>query len=470
MANGKFNNQEGTVTTQRNVSKGRGFASASAKARLARLRKKADIYDMNGERENPDVSDYDRSPEALEHEMPDTRTEWRKEKRLPNGVPAPLKEATKTKEAAAKEAAAKRRYRAALDLSGKALRVARALYANYLPNMDPASQKSLIAHQAEEFMGLPRKHLENTLDRLAKVAELYSAPPEDEMDVEAPDADLPSDLGDDLGGDDYLEDDLDVPSDEELLVCMPAPAGFQSPAAPAPAPAPAPEVDEGMDDLDSELGLDEAPMAEASARPAMATRRVAPASRRVKARDAQHWEKSVMDVDTPSEDYQSESADYYESGSNSERGEEQLLVSNPVAASGPRSKRADGETSVSDPGGLNPWDEDEDYHDFDDHSYEESPQSVRFEEQMAVSNPVKGKDATSRLLDQAVREATFRGRARAAIQEPEAQPTRRVASSGKAGVKTVGGLGRTAARKSREHQDAEILGSLWKTAPRLPKN
>lgn len=466
---------------------------ASRPGQKAQMRKKADIYQMNVERKNPNVTDYDRSEAALEHEMPDTRTEWLKEERQPNGLPAPTKESN-----------SRSARRKVVAHAGQALRLARALYASFLPKMPPEAQSSLLSHQAQEFMGLPRQALANSLERIAVLQERYA----NENKVAAPpmmgeDEDLGEDMGEDMGmGDldglpemDYSEEEMDaVPADSELLVCHPADSAPEMDLAP-PADDLVPEMDLAPEAVEDDLVEEMPPLeGEASRQPVagsddlmdqladkiLARLQDRRSSKKV-ARDPGHWEDSVQDVDQPSEDYHDlDAADYYESGSNSEKAEDQWDLSNPIAAS--LSRFADGETSVSDPGGLNPFNDEEGYHDVEDHSYEEKPMSVKFERQMEKSNPVDGlkapsggqKDASSDedLLRYAVASLSARGlpeELQPQVPTRRAPAAKRVArqasAAPKRGAKTLAGLGRTASSKKRD--DIDELSGLWRNAPKV---
>lgn len=447
---------------------------ASFRRRLAELRKKADVYQMNVERENPDVTKYDRSEEALEHEMPDTRTEWLKQERQPNGLPAPEKEA----------AVSRQSHRKVLAHAGNALRLARALFASYLSKMPVEAQKSLLAHQAEEFMGLPRESLANALERVAVLEDRYAGGKTamepmygDEEDDGLEDMDMG--LGEDLPGMDYSDDEMGMlPDDSELLVCQPADS------APMMAPSLEPEMDLAPEMVEEELAEElppvEEPMASAGLEDDLVDKIIARleermSSRRVKARDLSHWSDSVQDVDTPSEDYHDlDHADYYESGSNSERAEEQWDLSNPIAAS--LEVLADGETSGSDPGSdIDPWKEEdgEEWSGEDHRSNPAWPMGERFRDQMDVSNPVASSPKSASadaLLDFAVQSVASRGLPEQYQPEMPSRraPAKRVkqASQGeKRGAKTLAGLGRTASAKKKD--EIAELSSLWKNSPKI---
>lgn len=355
------------------------------------MRKKADPYTLDQNRDNPDVTDYDRSPEAIEHEMPDTRTEWRKDDRTPTGHPSPSPQLVGSeqkrprlnpKEARRMEAHASR-----------ALRIAKVMVPEgAFKRLSVAGREDLLLRMGNDLMGLTDPCMTRILERIEKLQsfaasfnqKLAMEPMAPEMPMEAPAGDMMGEepMGDEPGGEaldpevkEYIDEAVEEAVEEAVAEQgLGEPDGDELELAP---------VEEGMEEFSSfDMPSDDELLGLLDDKAASLRQ----------ARDPNHWEDSVQNVEQPSDDYHSQSADYYAPGSNSEKFEEQMDLSNPALDKGAaRRRRADGETANPDQGGLNPFEDDEDYHDADSHSYEEKPMGIKFEEQMDLSNPVLDK-------------------------------------------------------------------------------
>lgn len=369
------------------------------------LRKKADPYELDQNRDNPDVTDYDRSDQALEHEMPDTRTEWRKDERTPVGLPSPSPQmvGNATPRLNPKEA---KRIQAHASF---ALRVAKAIVppAAY-KRLSVAGREDLLLRMAGDLMGLGGPQLQRIHARIEKlqsfassfkqaeaVADKAQKKAMDPMGPEEPMGDesaelMPEGLGDegmDDGADEAagaLEPEVMEYIDEAVEEAVEeACGGFEGGDEVEMAP-----MDEGADMFSSVEMPSDAELL------GLLDEHTASSSRQ--ARDPGHWEDSVKDVEKPADDYHSQSADYYEESSNSADFEAQMDLSNPVVDKGagrraPRSLEADGGEGHSDPGSdINPWDEEDgqEWSGEDHRSNPSWPMGDKFRDQMELSNPV----------------------------------------------------------------------------------
>lgn len=610
-------------------------AGKPKQASQAPVQKKADPYTLDQERKNPDVTDYDRSESALEHEVPDTRAEWQKDERNTVGLPAPSAEASKKVQAPKPVTRAGLHEKEAAQIkahAGRCLRLSKSMVPPAVWNsMAAPLREDLLMRQAEDLMSLPHMPLQriqmriDELQRRARLLEKQAAPPMPEAE---PVSQLPSpepagDEGEGLleeadaaqGGEGAGEEGVgEVPPEcqiyvDKALAQQETHEESESPAEEAAEQAEG-EVPTGEDlempdlsELDSTFGgggemmaasvkraelkdmtdkkdedpsdedllgmLDErmssAPAPKPAAKPAPKASRIDVLKKKVQAgaaspqeyaeyqkilrapqasaklavlqklvqagkataaqyalyqkmRSADKLEDSVRDVEKPAEDYHNEDASAYtEPGSNSAKGVEQLQLSNPLAAAvGPRSRKADGETANPDSGGINPWSDEDQHHDTEQHAYppDEKPNSIKFEEQMELSNPVAsapspedGDDAlTAALMEDSLRKASRDGgknfdpnslsedvlafistkdasRAPTIAKDGQPQGTQPVAKVAsrkivpmqprtaavppKRGVRTVAGLGRTAA--TQPGNEINNLSNLWKSAPDISK-
>lgn len=373
------------------------------------LRKKADPYVLDQNRDNPDVTDYDRSDQALEHEMPDTRTEWRKDERSPVGLPSPSPQMVGNAQPRLNPKEAKRIQAHA----SFALRVAKAIVppAAY-KRLSVAGREDLLLRMAGDLMGLGGPQLQRIHARLDKLqsfassfqkAEAVASKAKQAMDPMGPEAPMgdesaelmPEGLDDDLGGDldegldegmgeglepevmEYIDEAVEEAVEEALGEDV---GGDDEAAEFAP-------MDEGADMFSSlEMPSDEELLGLLDEHTASSRY----------ARDPGHWEDSVKDVEKPADDYHSQGADYYEDESNSADFERQMDLSNPVVDKGagrrgPRALEADGGESHSDPGSdIDPWSEEDgmEWSGEDHRSNPSWPMGDKFRDQMELSNPV----------------------------------------------------------------------------------
>jgi hypothetical protein len=296
------------------------------------LRKKADPYTLDQNRVNPDVTDYDRSPEAIEHEMPDVRTEWRKDDRTPVGLPSPSPQLVGSeqkrprlnpKEARRMEAHASR-----------ALRVAK----NMVPEtafkrLSVAGREDLLLRMGNDLMGLSDPCMQRILARVEKLQSFAASfnkramdpmqmGPEEPMEAPAGDMmapemapDMDSDMGDEPMGDEGMGEGLDPETMEyideaveEAVEEAVSESGLGEPEGDEMELAP---VEDGMEEFSSvDMPSDDELLGLLDDKAASIRQ----------ARDPGHWQDSVEDVETPSGDYHSQSADYYEPGSTASGG------------------------------------------------------------------------------------------------------------------------------------------------------
>lgn len=376
------------------------------------LRKKADPYVLDQNRDNPDVTDYDRSEQALEHEMPDTRTEWRKDDRTQVGLPSPSPQMVGNAQPRLNPKEAKRVEAHA----SFALRVAKAIVppAAY-KRLSVAGREDLLLRMAGDLMGLGGQQLQRIHARLDKLqsfassfqkAEAVASRAKKALDPMGPEeplgdesAELMPEGLDDTGFEDGLDEGVDEGVEDAL---EPEIREYIDEA-----------VEEAVEEALGEDGMDDeleaAPMDEGadmfssvempSDAELLGLLDEHTASSRRQARDPGHWEDSVKDVEKPADDYHSQSADYYEEGSNSTDFEQQMDLSNPVVDKGagrrprrgPRSLEADGGESHSDPGNdIDPWSE-EDGQEWSGENHRSNPSwpmGDKFRDQMELSNPV----------------------------------------------------------------------------------
>jgi len=277
------------------------------------MTRKADPYTLDQNRDNPDVTEYNRSPEAIEHEMPDTRTEWRKDERTPVGLPSPSPQLVGSKESRPKlNSKEARRIEAH---AARALRVAKAMVPEAaFKALSVAGREDLLMRQASDLMGLSDQSIQRVLARVEKL-QSFAASLKQAMDPMAPEAPMEAPEGDlmeapeepmeepegEFGGD--LDPEIKEYIDEAVEEAVEEAMGGEEEGGEfgeeeMGGEEVAPVEDMGMEEFSSvEMPSDAELLGLLDDRSA---------SRRRQARDPGHWEDSVMDVETPGGDYHSQ--------------------------------------------------------------------------------------------------------------------------------------------------------------------